>query len=350
MENIKVYLVEDEIVIREGISKNIAWENYGLELCGDAPDGEMAWNEITIMRPDIVITDIRMPFLDGLELSKLIKDKFPETEIIILSGYEEFEYAKECIRIGVAEYILKPISREDLIVKVKNIADKIRKRKEEEDINEVEYEQMDRESVSEFLHFSKAEDVDDFVDTLLKKTEKSIKSQLFRQYITMDIYFATIKYLDDYGVGKEKQDELVIDISQISRTDTTIQCLKDLLKKACELKQTVKNTRNSQIVDKVIKYVEENYKDEDLSLNQVAEYLSFSPNHLSGVFHQEYGQSFVKYLTKFRMEKAKELLRKKGMKSGDVCYEVGYKDPHYFSSTFKKSVGMTPTQYREGKI
>ena len=87
-----------------------------------------------------------------------------------------------------------------------------------------------------------------------------------------------------------------------------------------------------------------------LSLNQVADHVSFSANHLSTVFHQEYGQSFVKYLTDFRMNKAKKLLRETDMRSADVCYEVGYKDPHYFSSIFKKTQGMTPTQYRNGIV
>ena len=112
---IKVFLVEDEYVIREGIKKNIDWQAHGYEFCGEAGDGELAFPMIQEIRPDIVITDIRMPFMDGLALSRLIKKEFPETEIIILSGYEEFEYAKEGIKIGVAQYLLKPISGDALI-------------------------------------------------------------------------------------------------------------------------------------------------------------------------------------------------------------------------------------------
>jgi two-component system response regulator YesN len=131
--------------------------------------------------------------------------------------------------------------------------------------------------------------------------------------------------------------------------DLTVAGIKKLVREACELRGFVRNSRHSEVVDKVLRYVEEHYKDEELSLNQVADYVSFSANHLSTVFHQEYGQSFVKYLTDFRMNKAKKLLRETGMRSSDVCYEVGYKDPHYFSSIFKKTQGITPTQYREGK-
>ena len=96
---LKVFLVEDEFVIREGIKNNIDWKAHGYEFCGEAGDGELAYPMIQKLRPDIVITDIRMPFMDGLELSRLIRKELPDTEIIILSGYQEFEYAKEAIKL-----------------------------------------------------------------------------------------------------------------------------------------------------------------------------------------------------------------------------------------------------------
>ena len=87
---IKVFLVEDEYVIREGIKRKIEWEKHGYEFCGEASDGELAYPMIQKANPDIVVTDIRMPFMDGLELSRLIKSNMPWVEIVILSGYQEF--------------------------------------------------------------------------------------------------------------------------------------------------------------------------------------------------------------------------------------------------------------------
>ena len=106
----KVFLVEDEYIVREGIKNNIDWEKNGYDFCGEASDGELAFPMISEKRPDIVITDIRMPFMDGIELSRMIKEEYPEIKIIILSGHEEFEYAKAAIQIGVEEYLLKPIN------------------------------------------------------------------------------------------------------------------------------------------------------------------------------------------------------------------------------------------------
>ena len=98
-----------------------------------------------------------------------------------------------------------------------------------------------------------------------------------------------------------------------------------------------------------MRYIEKNYTDEELSLNTVASHVNFSPNHLSMVFRQQTGQPLVKYVTDYRMNKAKELLRCTNKKSSEISTEVGYKDPHYFSYLFKKTQGMTPTQYRGGK-
>ena len=350
MYKIKVFLVEDEFVIREGIRQNIEWDANGLELVGDAADGEMAWKQIQTKKPDIVITDIRMPFMDGLELSKLIKQELPETEVVVLSGHEEFEYAKECIRIGVSEYLLKPISREALLEKIDVIAKKIREKKEEKNINKGATNQIEKDQILDFMRLGKPSEVEEFVDKIVAMVGDGMKSQIFRQYVVMDVFFTIVSYFDSIGASQEIQDQLAIDLSELTKYETTIHCLQQLLYQACDLRATVKNSRSSEIVDKIMRYVEENYKDEKLSLNQISEHLCFSANHLSSVFHQEYGQSFVKYLTNYRINKAKKLLRETGMRSSDICYEVGYKDPHYFSHIFKKTLGITPTQYREGKV
>lgn len=118
---LKVFLVEDEIVMREGIKNNINWTEEGFEFAGEASDGELAYPLIQKTRPDILITDIKMPFMDGLELSRLIKQEMPDIRIIILSGYDEFEYAKEAINIGITDYLVKPVSGAQLLAAVKKV-------------------------------------------------------------------------------------------------------------------------------------------------------------------------------------------------------------------------------------
>lgn len=124
----KVFLADDEIVVREGIRESFPWDETPYTLVGEAPDGEMALPMIRDTNPDIVITDIRMPFMDGLELCRMLKLQMPWIGIIVLSGYDEFEYARRCIQLGVREYLLKPINAADL----REVLDKVSRQLEEE--------------------------------------------------------------------------------------------------------------------------------------------------------------------------------------------------------------------------
>ncbi|MGN0353804.1 MAG: response regulator [Muricoprocola sp.] len=146
---IKVFLVEDEVVIRNGIKNNIPWEQEGFQFVGEASDGELAYPLIKKEKPDILITDIRMPFMDGLELSRLVKKELPQIKIIILSGYNEFDYAKEAINIGVTEYLLKPISSGKLLEAVKKVAQLVEQEQEQEKLRERYQKEMEEDILME---------------------------------------------------------------------------------------------------------------------------------------------------------------------------------------------------------
>jgi len=121
---LKVFLVEDEFVVREGIKNNIDWSGHGYDFCGEAGDGEVAYSMIQKLKPDIVITDIKMPFMDGITLSRMIKSEFPWIEIIILTGYEDFQFAREAIKIGVSCYLLKPVNGESIMKEVDALSER----------------------------------------------------------------------------------------------------------------------------------------------------------------------------------------------------------------------------------
>lgn len=125
-----VFLVEDEIVVREGIRNSIPWETTQYSLVGEASDGEMALSILKDIKPDILVTDIRMPFMDGLALARIVKKTQPWMKIIILSGHDEFQYAKEAISIGIEEYLLKPISAADMLKSLDKVALRIEEEKQ----------------------------------------------------------------------------------------------------------------------------------------------------------------------------------------------------------------------------
>ena len=146
----KVFLVEDETVIREGLRDRIPWDQFGYRFVGEAADGEMALPLIRKTKPDVLITDIKMPFMDGLSLSKIVSKEFPRMKIIIISGYDDFEYARQAIEVGVDQYLLKPVTRMKLKNVLLELKDKIEQDQEQEDYrtqfqNEIqEYEQFSR--------------------------------------------------------------------------------------------------------------------------------------------------------------------------------------------------------------
>ena len=529
---LKIFLVEDEFVIREGIKNNIDWKANGYEFCGEASDGELAFPIIQKTKPDIVITDIRMPFMDGLELSRLIKKELPLTEIIILSGYEEFEYAKEAIKIGVSQYLCKPISGEELLKEINLLADKITEKRKEQEIKEkyireveenfmeekrnffqylvtgtktiselleiakkihidlssiwyniillkiqsmthahdeysgsmvkveqklkeldegdhfaafdrnlegkallvkadteeeltriqndyirkmkdllgdyshvryfagigmpvnrlselpgsfesashafahryltresgiwnyqdieqkkhqiddfnigsVNAKELDRNKLRDFLKFGDKNEVVYFVEEYINDLgNNAMKSNMFRQYLVMDTYFCVVDFVVDLQFSKDEIEVFSADSEILQNNENSMKYMERIISKVLELREKSASNRYGDIVDEVMKYIEEHYAQEDLSLNILASHVNFSPNHLSMVLSQQTGQTFIKYLTDFRMNKAKELLRCTGKRSSEIGLEVGYKDPHYFSFLFKKTQGMTPTQYR----
>lgn len=110
----RIMLVDDEEEVRKAIIRKIAWEQLGFVMVGDAENGEDALEKLEQLEPDVVMTDIRMPYMDGLTLSARIRDKYPSLKILIFSGYDDFEYAKQAIKLNVTEYILKPVNGEEL--------------------------------------------------------------------------------------------------------------------------------------------------------------------------------------------------------------------------------------------
>jgi len=532
---LKVFLVEDEFVVREGIKRNVDWQANGYEFCGEAGDGELAFPMIQKLQPDIVITDIRMPFMDGLELSRLIKKDFPWMEIVILTGFEEFEYAKEAVSLGVAKYLLKPISGDELLKEIADIAEKIEDKKKEREIREkyaqemeenvqkekkelfqhlvtgsksmpellelaerlkldlsalwyniilikvqstnhapeeyskrmieidkklrfltdepyiisfernlegkalifkadsveelvalqnkyitrletelaeddrycyfggigkpvnrlrelpvsfesashafaqrylikgnrildsnvleqkvseeeefdiqnIDLKELQSERVREFLKLGNKEEVVYFLDEYFKKQgANAMDSTIFRQYIVMDMYFCVAAFLEELQINREEIPAIDVNLQLLQSKETAMEYVTQIMEKAVELREKNASNRYGSIVEQVKKYIEEHYEEEELSLNLLASYVNFSPNHLSMVFSQQTGQTFIKYLTDYRMNKAKELLRGTVKRSSEISLEVGYKDPHYFSYLFKKTQGMTPTQYRGRK-
>lgn len=534
MGKIKVFLVEDEVIIRSGVKKSINWEQEGYEFVGEASDGELAYPMILKEKPDILITDIRMPFMDGLELSRLVKKELPDIKILILSGYDEFEYAKKAIKIGVTEYLLKPISAAKLTEVLNAVADTIRQENEEKNLletyfaemrenterdkmklfeklligdlsmgesleagerfgmnlgascykivlfkilanleNHVYAEQMidacsaveeaasiiegvyvfqrgvegwaflltaqdeksmeesakilyqnlkqamknytqleyfggigstvprirslkqsfreadrafaarfveeanqiisqkefensqmeeglkmqgvvqigkSREMLQKFLSNGTREEVKAFSDAYISRIEEeNIRSTMVRQYVVIDVCIVILSFCERISSAnrlQEEAEELQKMMQKIHSLSEIKKYVVRLLNEAIELRDAESGRRYSDLIAAAKKEIENHYMTEEISLNTVAISVGMSPSYFSSIFSKEAGKTFVEYLTEVRIEKAKEFLMCSSMKTSEIGYEVGYKDPHYFSYIFKKVQGCSPKEYR----
>lgn len=527
---LKVFLVEDESVVRESLRDNIPWENYGFSFAGDASDGEMALPLIRKTHPDLLITDIKMPFMDGLTLCHIVSKEFPEMKMVVMSGYDDFEYARRAITEGVDQYLSKPITRSAIRETLETIRMKIEAEQDQKNYIEKyrlesrEYEQMHRREffekifggniaiediyeeanklsidisaqaynlilfsikgkeqtkpetfqkiedeimlyflrysnyiltewslnsycavvkgstqevedhtrrgldqvidvcrragdklewyvaagtmverfsqmrdcfaganhifscrfwmpekhiltehdaqefasensgkintidlsvvsmdvISGFLENGRESDIGEFAEGYMENVGEVLKSKVFRNYLALHIRFAIMDYIRKLG---NSQNEISARIDEeVKNFDLSIAevrpYLETLLRIAFAYQEKNKETQGSRILQDAIRYIDAHFMDESISLNSAASEVKTSSSYLSSVFSKELGRTFVEYLTEKRMEKAKELLADEKMHTADVAMAIGYKDPHYFSFVFRKTIGVSIKEFR----
>ncbi len=536
----KVLLVDDEVLIREAISENIKWEELGYTFLGACEDGRQAMEKINEEAPDLLITDICMPYVDGMELTKFVSEKHPKTKVIIVSGYDEFDYAKQAVKYKVLEYVLKPVTAyelSELLERVKEDFDKesdkdnnlkkIRKaymsslpmikgkylnnlimgktdsfskndEKQEfefrmdlsgkyfstgivEWIDSEEYAKKDTDINEDLMRFAiynisdeivskygcgtafhnveedtiiifKGDKKDEFIENV-KKICEEIKEAL-KSYLGIKVVlvvgknvptlnwlnksFETAKEASEYTFLYDEGDVVLdatvleeikskkhIEISEyvekislgiksadskqirnvfqqlevslkenyVSRNKAYIyiqnilltvnnaidlsgikdeaileeqhniiediykaKFLKDIIAKIADycikVADIINNEKESGTTKQALMamdYIDKNYGNSEISLNSVCTYLSISTSYFSTIFKNYAGVTFIEALTRKRIEKAKQLIENTSMKTYEIADEVGFADPHYFSITFKKNVGVTPTEYAKLK-
>ncbi|OUM97210.1 MAG: hypothetical protein A9Z00_01925 [Thermobacillus sp. ZCTH02-B1] len=359
----KVFLVDDEIVIRENMRTCIDWEKEGFEYCGDAPDGEMALPLIEKLKPDILITDIRMPFMNGLELSAIVRKMLPGIKIIILSGHDEFEYARQAIRIGVEEYCLKPVSAEDIIRVLKIVSAKDHPHEEKRAPAGVadragflgddlpDQPGIDRAGYMEFLKVGTPEQKETHIRRIAQDLRNvDWESSLYGFFLLHDLTVSVFREAkEQFGEHVRPDDwlqEMKSRISSIRSWEEACAYLGRLAELFWHWRSQASD-RYGALIARVKQYVQEHYGEEGLSLNDAAKHVNVSPSHLSKVFSQVTGMTFIEYLMETRIKKAMELLLSTGAKSYEIASRVGYQDSHYFSNVFKRMTGMTIRDFRK---
>jgi len=218
------------------------------------------------------------------------------------------------------------------------------------DIDILDAEKIDPMVIRNFIQTGMAEEVNTFVEEYIEHLGGAEKSVLFKHYIIMSARINAELVLNDLGCSKDDFLQQIPPAELNMPAESLKDYLAGVLRAAVEMRDLETQRQNNDIIDQAIRYIDKNYTNENISLNSVAQAINISANYLSALFSQKMDVSFVEYLTQKRMTRAKQLLRQSNKRSGEIAYEVGYKDPRYFSFVFKKTQGCTPRSYRTGDI
>jgi len=349
----KVLLVEDEEIERVFLKNLFQKQIKDYQVIGEACNGREAIALAKNYSPDVIFMDVKMPGIDGLEATQVIKKMRPQAHIIILTAYEEFKFAQEALRAGAEEYLLKPAQPEEIMKVLKNIYQRSVRADFTNDITgldgKLEIINYDKEKV--LMKALQNNDVrllvstlEDYLNDLLQLPHLPavLKIRLF-EFITV-----LTRNLCDAGFNPHKAHELKMKFYEsISRLETfsdaqnCIALIKDELVSASQANDTSKK----EVVKSVLHYIKANLS-KDLSLDSISERFHFSSSHLSRLMKRETGFTYPEYLNRLRLAEAKTLLRNSELNIHTIALEVGYREVSHFNRVFKKAIGISPTKYR----
>lgn len=398
---LKILIADDEPTIREGLVKLIPWHTIPAEVVGSAANGLEALDLIDTERPDIVITDIRMPGMDGLQLVENICKRYPHIQTIILTGYADFTYAQNAIRYNVCDFILKPSTKSDVLKSIEIARKRIEKdRCLSSNVKEMEVwsfihsmiqglpltkefiaaqmhrlsldfssyvlilyrsekgRMLSRDFISDLRQFLKKKDAPSSF-TLISAPKTALTILFCREpYIHSRNHEEIIDGIHSYANKNEvkiKESPLFHSIEELYIGYYTI--LEDLsdddwktggLEPGAQGNQSDrKQFDGSGIVRKVEDYIDRNISG-DLGMDILADYVHLNISYLSRIFHKQTGKTVTEYITSVRVAKAEALLQIPDMKMYEIAEKVGVSDPSYFSVFFKKATGFAPKKYQEG--
>jgi len=356
-----ILLVDDEPLIIEGLKILVKTNLPSVGKIHVAYSGKEGIDMALEHMPDVIITDIRMSDIDGLEMVRTLQEKGSRSRFIILSGYEEFEYARTAIALGVDEYLTKPVEEDELI----KAWDKVTTKINNEDSNSVM--SLDECLVLLEKEYKNVEVSKYITSKALVELELSIAvSDEMRCRDCVDGIFQAIRE-DGLTYGEAKLIAVTLVVHSLRRFNMTtddgqysmelramdrwesvgrirIWCMNTVAGIAKNRTEIVQD--NKDLITNVQKYLIMNYR-KNISLTDIADRFNINPTYFSGLFKKKTGMTYIRYLTMVRMQKAKSLLDRTDKKIYEICEAVGYSDVNHFNRVFRREYGMTPFDYRK---
>ncbi|MFC5447054.1 response regulator [Paenibacillus aestuarii] len=399
MKTWKVILADDEALIRSGIRSSIPWEQLQMDVVGEAEDGEEALELALQLKADLMLVDLNMPIMDGLTLIGELREKLPECRVIIVTGHEEFSYAQKAIRLGVDDYVLKPIRVNQLT----HVLSEAKNQLDQQSMQQKHFELANRQIAKNLLLLRERfclEWIDGELNTdqireqlkflqlpsnaprllgVVRWPEVSRGQQFLRENDRQLFLFAIENIIGEYMIHSphvlfRDRGGLIIVLTWDMIAEETLAQMEQSISKYLkistklhftnvagglsgvpagylEARQSVyQEIQLSPLVRRAKLFVQEHYAEPELTLEEVAESLQVSPVYFGRVFKQEVGVSLGQYLAQMRMKRAIQLLVSTELNILEIAERVGYHSQHYFSTSFRKAIGISPLQYRRGGL
>lgn len=368
----------------------IEWESYGFQICCEASDGKEALEKIETYRPNIILTDITMPYINGLELAEQVAQRYPEIFVLLITGNSEIEYAKQAVNIGVCDYILKPFEKEELLFSLlklqNNISEALKNKNGQKELDYQKREEAlnrlllpDTDTASAHLQLKEA-GISFEHEYFLVCTMQFVvgNPEEFNQInswkkIIIDMLSDKLTITGTFQVFRDLENNVVIilnfDSEQEMKSYRTYELtdLRKIIKAQLHLETVIGvsepcygldqvkeayaqsmfaawgRTINAREVTKRAKeYIRNHYMESDLSISDISRDLFINQTYLRKMFKEETNQTLSAYITEYKMSIAKQLLQSTNDKLSSIAAKVGYNDVGYFSKCFKRFYGVSP--------
>lgn len=362
----KVVIIDDEPWSREVVKALGTWEELQLTVAGEAEDGSVGLRLIGELEPDIVITDMRMPGLEGVELLRTVNERFPLLKIIVMSGYDDFIYMKQAIRSRAIEYLLKPISPEELNRALTECVKELERDREQSRSGfswKIPRVFSDTAVFNKYLDFRQSifghlrelnkpvvlntfARLTEFLDGLPPVSDEAgLMAKIGYDYMLMLEKFTAENETGFDKIWPEDKRRKLFSSEWISVREEVADIAR-LYGEVIDAIEAFRKSRNSFDIKEVLAYIDLNFL-EAISLETVAQHFFVSKEHLCRTFKAYSGENISDYIIRKRMEKARKLILEKDLAIKNVAQITGYEDIAYFYRVFKRHFGLTPGELRK---
>jgi len=357
---IRVLVVDDEPLIRTSLGSKIEQHHEEIVVSGSAANGAKALDWLAENYADLCVTDVKMPVMDGLALIRRLNAQYPWMSAIVVSSYDEFEYARSSMQLGAMDYIVKPIDQQQLGGALDRAAGELAARRRAQAalllMRQLPHHQDLLQRWVQDIQMTRLETMPLLVVDTLERLESWTGDQF---YLLNPLSMAWLALIVE-ELKKEKLEITLQEGKDLGLGEKTIPaaqvrayfrlCAVRRLEEGAHLifreTQTQKDHPSRKAVEEVKAYIQAHYADK-LNLQELADRVAISRNYFAQLFKQETGMTIWNYLVQLRMNKARELLLGTERKVYEIACDVGYDNSVHFSQLFKEHYGLTPVEYKK---